>query len=57
MAEQKQNGVVFSANTLDNTAKAIVTLENFYEGLLTAHMDRLNRLERGREIDLDSSSL
>ena len=57
MAEQKQNGVVFSANTLDNTAKAIVTLENFYEGLLTAHMDRLNRLERGREIDLDSCSL
>ena len=46
MAEQKQNGVVFSANTLDNTAKAIVTLENLYEGLLTAHMDRLNRWKK-----------
>ena len=45
MSSSEEMPIRFSGHTLDKATKAKLTLENYYNNLITQHRERLRRLE------------
>ena len=49
MSSTAESPVKFSCHTLDKATKAKVTLENYYNNLISQHRERRDRLKRLEE--------